>query len=246
MCDKKFENYTNIFSTQTAPIVANINELFPMTKVSTRDWKLDKDDKNTIICKNKGVWTFNVQYQMTGVVNKTGLGLTTMDMTLSPNGPVFGQSSGISLGASGPPPFPDTILPQGQLTGRETEPVMVNLDPSVNIPLPISIPAAFISGTTRSLVGTIYTSNNLSGTITAWIRINNIDIKNTGTIGSVTGVNNYAVLTFSFTLKFKKNDRLSFGIRSDSRTSAPTQVCQGKLTSAGVYAPSMSVTAIKH
>ena len=37
MCGKKFENYSNVFSTAIAPVLANTNELFPMTNVSTKD-----------------------------------------------------------------------------------------------------------------------------------------------------------------------------------------------------------------
>ena len=55
MCNKKFNNYSNIYSTITAPIVANTNELFPMTNTSSSDWMIDKNNNKILICKNKGI-----------------------------------------------------------------------------------------------------------------------------------------------------------------------------------------------
>ena len=182
---------------------------------------------------------------MVGVPNNSGLALLTQSMSISPsqdgvqiqeitNDTVFLQAEAPLLGSA-----------NESTTLIEKDVPNVTITKDMKVEQSLELKAVFMKALKTTLMGSIYSSNNLSGPITAWIEVNGKQIKNTGAINSVIGVDDYGVLTFSFTLKFKKNDRLSFGVRSDSRTSVPTEVCKGKITSAGVYAPSLNVTALK-
>ena len=171
---------------------------------------------------------------MVGVVNNSDTPISLLEMTISTT-----TSSKI------PPKHGLIMKPPNNLEEELISPVLNNAIHIPNVALSAPLGPLFNNIQTSAFLGTIYSSNNLSGPIIAWVQLNNDIIKNISAIGSVSGVNDYCLLSLSFTLKFKKNDRLSFGIRSDASTSIPNAVCMGKNSSADIYTPSFTITAIK-
>ena len=86
-----------------------------------------------------------------------------------------------------------------------------------------------------------------SATIEGWFNLNGKNIANSAASGYASKKDGSIVLTICHSGKFKKGDKIKFGIRSVSTQNPPVLniVCKGYLTTSGVYAPSLIVTAIK-
>ena len=65
-----FNNYANIYSNVTCPLVANEGQKFNLTNTNTLDWEIFG---TRLICKNEGVWNFSSSFN----VNVIGIDSST-------------------------------------------------------------------------------------------------------------------------------------------------------------------------
>ena len=86
-----------------------------------------------------------------------------------------------------------------------------------------------------------------NATLEGWFNINGNDVANSAATGYASKKYGSIVLAICFINKFKKGDRIRFGVRSKSVQNPPVLniVSSGNTTDSGVYAPSLIVTATK-
>lgn len=84
-------NYANIYSTTTAPLAVNSNEIVPMTNIDTNSWKINAD--GSISCCNAGTWQIISQYQLV-TLNSVDLGAdATLEGWFNLNGSPIANSA---------------------------------------------------------------------------------------------------------------------------------------------------------
>ena len=97
----------------------------------------------------------------------------------------------------------------------------------------------------------LFTLNSIdsgtSATMEGWFNLNGKNISDSAATGYASKKDGSIVLTICYAGKFKKGDKIRFGVRSVSIQNPPVLniVCKGYLTTSGVYAPSLIVTVSK-
>ena len=89
------------------------------------------------------------------------------------------------------------------------------------------------------------TYNNIYDNVTCWIRVNDVDLDNTGASASVNLSEGSNVLIISYCGYFNENDKIQFGIRSISTDNVLNIGCNSSFTENGDVIPSVLVTCTK-